>query len=104
MMTNNNFNSRFNSIESHVSSLHQALEEGLRNLSQQLDKKNVSDVGFNHQYFLLPQSDDPDNRLLDDAHAEVMIDGIMELYLNTEDRNSLISRHLKEFPNILACR
>lgn len=103
-----NITNRLISIESNMSNLQQtltqALEDGLRNISKQLDKKSLTDVGFNHQYFLLPQSDNPDHRLVDDAHAEIMIDGIIELYLNYNDNKSLISRHLKEFTNILTCR
>ena len=78
-----NFNVRLNSIESNVSSLQSTLEEGLKNLSKQIEKNTNSTELFNHQYFLLPQSDNPDERLLDDAHAEVIIDGITELNLRT---------------------
>ena len=99
-----NFNVRLNSIESNVSSLQSTLEEGLKNLSKQIEKNTNSTELFNHHYFLLPQSDNPDERLLDDAHAEIIIDGITDLYLRTKDRKSAIFHHLKEFPNLIACR
>ena len=99
-----NFNTRFNSLESNFNSLHEAVALGFEKLQKQLDKKAMTNQDFSHQYFILPQSDDPDCRLVDSDHAELLIDGITGVYLNTEDKNSTISRFLREFSSFRACR
>ena len=105
-MSQFNLNTRLNSLENNLQSLQQTLQqtiqEGLEKLSKQINKK--SHVAFNHQYFILPENEDEEYRLIDEDHASHMIDGIIELYLNVEDKNSNISPALKEFSNIIACR
>jgi predicted choloylglycine hydrolase len=96
---------RLNSIENNLISLQQAVEEGLKKITNELGKKdNGSSTAFNHQYFLIHESIDDDEKLVDEAHAEIMIDGIAELYLNTNDKNSQISVYLKKYTSIVACR
>ena len=96
------FGNRLNSIENSILSLHQAVAEGLQKIIAKKD--NRSAAAFNHQYFLVKESQDEDEILVDESHAEIMIDGIAELYLDFNDKNSQISVALKNYPSFIAFR
>ena len=102
---NNVVTRRLNTIEATVTDLHQKIDTGFEKLlSLFQSKQKQASPQFDHQYFLLPESDSPEYRLAGNAQAETMIDGIIQRNLNYEDMDSQISQLLKDFTDINACR